>query len=119
MASSDPESQLILILDNVRSALREGDYAALEPLAVQQDRMFDRLKHTKTPKSGQYRRKIAKIRAEAAHNQRLLTAARNGLKSAQRRSLDVISAFDRTELYDRSGQKIPLDRSIANLEKRS
>lgn len=113
----DP-AKLERLLEDVRTALKSGDYQQLAALATEQERMIGRLQTQPVgtaPDKGQ----SARIADAARRNQRLIEAALEGFRSAARRRDDIRAAEQPIKTYDRTGQKTPLESNHATLEKRS
>jgi len=119
MADREPAARLVAVLADVRAALRDGNYEAIKPLVARQDRLFEHLQWSGLRADGTGMRILENIRTQAARNQHLIKSAGEGLKSAHRRGREIQAARARTDIYDRTGQKVTIARPGTDLERRS
>jgi len=90
---------LPLLMDEVHDTLRRGDFGGLSKLTARME-LAEATLHLCRPDE------LARIRGLAERNARTLTATRRGIKAAQRRIAEVLSAARGLVTYDRKGQRV-------------
>ena len=93
-----PES-IPALMDEVHDTVRRGDFAALPQLVA-------RMETAEATLHLAGRQDLLQIRRLAERNARTLMATRRGIKSAQRRIAEVLSAARGLVTYDRLGQRV-------------
>lgn len=111
--------QILTILENVRIAVKDGNYQTLGQLCKEQDRQLaDLLKApiSVAPTSGEDMRRLVRL---ANQNKLLLQAALSGLRAAGRRKDEILQAKHSLRTYDKSGQPAVFGPGMRRLERRS
>ena len=99
MTAPHPAARAILrLLEAQCNALLAGELASLDGMEVQLDRGLRRLAEARVPQD-----ELARVREGAAHNARLIEAARAGLRTARGRIADQAGAPLST--YDAAGHR--------------
>ena len=119
LAETLSNARLWKVLEEVRQALKSGNYPALDALIKEQNSLIDHLiaepaKHLKLTETD-----IENLLQSAERNRQLLVSAMDGLNSATRRYSDVREAFRTTKTYDRRGRRAELEPAGHAIEKRS
>lgn len=101
MDKVDPATaeDLPALLQEVDDTVRRGDFGALSQLTIRMERAEAALHMVKSED-------LLRIRRMAERNARTLTATRRGIKAAQRRIAEVMSAARGLVTYDRQGQRV-------------
>ncbi|MEX1661485.1 flagellar protein FlgN [Thioclava sp. 15-R06ZXC-3] len=107
----DKTTALIDLLRLERDAIRAGDFSALIEIADRKEALIADL-------AGSSPARLDELRVIAADNQRLLAAALEGVRAAQRRLNAILSASKGFNAYDKSGQVKPIRRGDGSLEHR-
>lgn len=94
-----PANELLGLMDEVHDTLRRGDFAALPQLTARMERAEGALRLSR-PED------LVVLRRMAERNARMMTATRRGIKAAQRRIAEVLSAARGLVTYDRQGQRV-------------
>jgi PBP1b-binding outer membrane lipoprotein LpoB len=116
--AADTFSQLTEILDRVKTALKSGDFSALQKITDKQNRLFSQLQ-AQHRASALNPLQIKRLGQLAGQNQRYLMAARAGIRSAAHRRTDVGNACKISQTYDRKGQRARLETLPDSFEKHS
>jgi hypothetical protein len=87
------------LMEDVHDTVLRGDFAALPQLVARME-IAEATLHL----AG--REDLLRIRRLAERNTRTLTATRRGIKAAQRRVAEVLSAARGLVTYDRQGQRV-------------
>lgn len=106
------------VLDHLtteRAAILRGDFPALDRLRVAKVPLFDRLAQS----DGMGAFDLQQIGAGVARNQRLLSAAMDGVRQAGARLTAVTDARDTLRTYDRLGQTHDVAQSRPAFERKA
>jgi len=106
------------VLDRIRDALVDGDFEAVEKLAVSQDQLSSNISLLAGTASEPSKIKSAVVQHKAERNQRLLESALSGVRWARRRLDDITRAQNSPRTYDISGKSTALSPT-RGLERRS
>lgn len=99
MAMAAEPLPLETALADLQAALKRGDLAGL-------DALLDRVAQTAAAGIPADAATAARLRAQAAQNDRLLAATLRGLRSARRRLADLRAAKDGFSTYDAAGNRL-------------
>ncbi len=91
-------SDIVAVLDATHAALLDGDIAAIGPLAQRLDGLWGSLRDCPGDM-------LTVIRAKAARNAKMLQAAEQGVRSAQRRLQELQEAASGHRTYGRDGHR--------------
>lgn len=94
-------------LEDMRTALRGGDYAALPALAARIETLMLSLPRNDAAV-------LRRIRQQADSTGACLTAARNGFRAARRRIDELRAGTQALGTYDRSGSRAPLMQTASS-----
>ncbi|MBN2740952.1 MAG: hypothetical protein JXR35_08630 [Rhodobacteraceae bacterium] len=109
---SDKTAELIDLLRLERDTIRTGDFSTLVEMADRKEILIAEL-------AGSDPTRLEELKIIAAENHRLLGAALQGVRAAQRRLKAIISASKGFNAYDESGKMKPIRRSDGSLEHRA
>lgn len=109
-----PLAELEALLDREAAAVRCADFTGLEGLATRKQALIDALAGEPAPEE----QALDRLRQKAARNASALEAARQGLRAARRRILELRQA-DRPETYDSAGRRQGLSPASGAVEKRA
>lgn len=98
-------NELLRVLEAERNTLKAGDFDQLEELASQKETMLVRLEHSALRK-----KEIREIRDEILRGQGILSAAINGLISAQGILKGDVSKSASLLVYNKAGSRQRLSR---------
>jgi hypothetical protein len=87
------------LMEEVHDTLQNGDFGALPQLTERMEQAEAALFHCGADD-------LLRIRRLAERNARTLAATRRGIKAAQRRIAQVLSASRGLVIYDRKGQRL-------------
>lgn len=107
----DPVDEIEAILDQIGETLRQGHLSALAGLEARLTVLEPALADTDQSR-------LMKILMKAERNERLLRAARRGVRSAQRRLAEISRSLQGLATYDRKGQLQPRGQNTSLLSKR-
>lgn len=103
------------LLEREATALRQADFAALEPLVVEKERLVSALAAAAEAPSADLSRAL---QAQATRNGALLAAAQGGLRAAADR-LSSLARPPKLQTYDDAGRRSDLARQAPSTERRA
>ena len=109
--SDTPPDRILNLLSQERDAILRGNLASLPDFADKKDSLIRLLETTRTERS-----MIMRIDQALRQNERLLAAAREGIKSAHVRVLALQSVRDGLSLYTAAGDRKTVGRRPDTLE---
>lgn len=99
-----------------RHSIRNGEFDDLESLAIEKARLLEAIIATR---EAPVREDLARLKAKADANQRILAAALKGVRAAQKR-LDMIRRASRSlNVYDRMGRAQSIGGNDGTVERRA
>ena len=107
----DPVDEIEAILEQIGVALKQGQLSELAGFEA-------RLTLLEPALADADQLRLMAILAKAERNERLLRAARRGVRSAQRRLAEISRSLQGLATYDRKGQLQPRGQSTRLLSKR-